>query len=137
MDIENNISQLLRIPNICDNLGIEFFSTEEPFTCGARMKVDARTKQPYGYLSGGATLAMAEMLAGVGSVALCGERCAGINVSGDHMHAVPEGGSVTAIAHLVHRGSHIHVWNVVVTDDANGEQVSVVSVTNYVMHERQ
>lgn len=46
-------------------LGMEFISTPEPDTAMARMKVDDRNKQPFGFLSGGATLALAENLAGV------------------------------------------------------------------------
>ena len=35
------------------------------------MRVDERNRQPFGFSSGGATLALAENLAGVGSLALC------------------------------------------------------------------
>ena len=47
-------------------LGMEFFSTDDPNTCKATMRVDERNRQPFGFLSGGATLALAENLAGVG-----------------------------------------------------------------------
>ena len=48
-------------------LGMEFLSTPEDDTCLARMAVDKRTAQPFGFLSGGASVALAETLAGVAS----------------------------------------------------------------------
>ena len=78
-------------------LGMEFFSTDDPNTCKATMRVDERNRQPFGFLSGGATLALAENLAGVGSLALCPDDISvGINVSGNHVKAVVEGDTVTA-----------------------------------------
>ena len=55
----------------------------------ARMKVDERNRQPFGFLSGGASLALAENVAGVGSSALCADcACVGIEVSGSHVQAI-------------------------------------------------
>ena len=56
MDVEviNNI--IKEKPNLSTALGMEFLSTPEDDTCMARMKVDERNRQPFGYLSGGATL---------------------------------------------------------------------------------
>lgn len=114
-------------------LGMEFVSTPEVDTCMARMKVDERNRQPFGYLSGGASLALAENVAGVGSAALCeGCACVGIEVSGSHVKAVAEGDTVTATARLLHRGSTLHVWNVDIHNTA-GELISNVRVTNYVI----
>ena len=40
-------------PNLSTALGMEFLSTPEDDTCMARMKVDERNRQPFGFLSGG------------------------------------------------------------------------------------
>ena len=56
-------------PNLSTALGMEFISTPEDDTCMARMRVDERNRQPFGFLSGGASLALAENEAGVGSSA--------------------------------------------------------------------
>ena len=45
-------------PNLSTHLGMEFLSTPEEDTCLARMKVDERNRQPFGFLSGGASLAL-------------------------------------------------------------------------------
>ena len=71
MDIEKLKSLVHRYDGLSNTLGMEFFSTPEPDTCKAKMKVDGRNTQPFGFLSGGASLALAENLAGVGSLALC------------------------------------------------------------------
>ena len=79
----------------------------------ATMKVNENNRQPFGFLSGGASLALAENLAGVGSTALCpGKICVGVSVSGDHVKAVAEGDTVTALGHLVSKGRKLHVWDV-------------------------
>ena len=120
-------------PNMSTALGMEFLSTPDDDTCMARMKVDERNRQPFGFLSGGATLALAENVAGVGSSALCpGCACVGIEVSGSHVKAVCEGDTVTARARMLHRGSTLHVWQVDIFDSSE-ELISSVRVTNYVI----
>jgi uncharacterized protein (TIGR00369 family) len=112
---------------------MEFVSTPEPDTCMARMRVNERNRQPFGFLSGGASLALAENLAGVGSLALCPDKIGvGINVSGSHMKAVLEGDTVTATARLLHHGRTLHQWHVEIRNEA-GELISSVEVTNYII----
>ena len=120
-------------PNLSTARGMEFISTPEGDTCMARMKVDERNRQPFGFLSGGASLALAENVAGVGSSALCpGCACVGIEVSGSHVKAVAEGDTVTAYARLLHKGTTLHVWNVDIKDTAD-DLISNVRVTNYII----
>ena len=133
MNIENIRKTLLETDGFERHIGMEFFSTPEPDTCMARMHVDHRNRQPFGFLSGGATLALCETLAGVASNALCPEhKCVGMNVCGNHVHTAFDGETVTAIAHLVHKGKKTHVWRVVVTNE-EGKLISEVTVTNYVL----
>jgi uncharacterized protein (TIGR00369 family) len=116
---------------------MEFISTPEADTCMARMKVDERNRQPFGFLSGGASLALAENVAGVGSSALClGCACVGIEVSGSHVKAVAEGDTVTAYARLLHKGTTLHVWNVDIKDTL-GDLISNVRVTNYIIKNKK
>ena len=123
-------------PNLSTALGMEFISTPEGDTCMARMKVDERNRQPFGFLSGGASLALAENVAGVGSSALCpGCVCVGIEVSGSHVKAVAEGDTVTAYARMLHQGTTLHVWNVDIKDTA-GDLISNVRVTNYIIKQK-
>ncbi len=133
MDVSSIRKIIERQPNLSTALGMEFISTPENDTCMARMKVDERNRQPFGFLSGGASLALAENVAGVGSSALCpGKICVGISVSGEHVKAVVEGDTVTAYAHLVSKGRSLHVWDVHLKDTA-GDLISTVHVTNYII----
>ena len=128
MDVER-INEIIREkPNLSTALGMEFLSTPDDDTCMARMKVDERNRQPFGFLSGGASLALAENVAGVGSSALC-PGCACV---GSHVKAVAEGDTVTAYAHLLHSGKTLHVWQVDIKDTV-GDLISSVRVTNYII----
>lgn len=71
MNIDNLWNSIHQEDGLSRTLGMEFISTPEDDTLKARMAVDDRNKQPFGFLSGGASLALAENLAGVGSMALC------------------------------------------------------------------
>ena len=137
MNVERIKEIINEKPNLSTALGMEFISTPEDDTCMARMRVDERNRQPFGFLSGGASLALAENVAGVGSSALCpGCACVGIEVSGSHVKAVAEGDTVTAYAHLLHQGTTLHVWNVDIKD-SSGDLISNVRVTNYIIKQKK
>lgn len=133
MNIEESKKILDDKPGLATTIGMEFISTPEPDTCMAKMPVDDRNIQPFGYLSGGATLALAETLAGVGSCSLCpGTYPMGMTVNSNHMHAAKKGDTVTATARIIHQGKTTHVWQVEVRNEA-GEMISNISVTNYIV----
>lgn len=135
MNVESINAIINAKPNLSTALGMEFLSTPEDDTCMARMKVDERNRQPFGFLSGGASLALAENLAGVGSSALCpGCACVGIEVSGSHVKAVSEGDTVTAHGRLQHKGRQLHVWQVDIRD-TSGDLISTVRVTNFIIRQ--
>ena len=134
MNIDKIKEVLLKRDGLSNTLGMEFISTPDPDTCQARMKVDERNRQIFGFLSGGASLALAENLAGVGSLALCPNNiCVGINVSGSHVKAVLDGDTMTATAHILHKGKTLHQWHVDIRNGA-GDLISSVEVTNFVMN---
>ena len=133
MNVDHIKEIIEKRPNLSTTLGMQFISTPDDDICMATMKVDKRNRQPFGFLSGGASLALAENLAGVGSSALCpGKICVGISVSGDHVKAGEEGETVTALAHLVSKGRKLHVWDVQISN-SSGELISTVHVTNYII----
>ena len=135
MDVKEINDIINAKPNLSTALGMEFISTPEDDTCMAKMKVDERNRQPFGFLSGGASLALAENLAGVGSSSLCPEcACVGIEVSGSHVKAVVEGDTVTAYGRLQHQGRMLHVWQVDIKDSADN-LISTVRVTNFIIRQ--
>ena len=135
MNIDHIKENLAKIDNLANHIGIELVSTPDSNSCVAKMKVDHRNRQPFGYLSGGATLAMAETLAGAGSYCLCPEAlaCVGQNVHGNHIHPAKEGETVTATAQIIHKGKTSHIWQVDVRND-DGQLISSISVTNYIIY---
>jgi len=137
MDIERIKDLIMRQDGLSTALGMEFISTPEDDTCMARMQVDERNRQPFGFLSGGASLALAENLAGVGSMALCPDKiCVGISVSGKHVRAVMEGDTVTAYGQLQFKGRTLHEWHIDIKNSKE-ELISTVQVTNYIIHQSQ
>ncbi|MDO4949865.1 MAG: PaaI family thioesterase [Bacteroidales bacterium] len=119
-----------------ETLGVKFHEMIGEETIQAEMMVDERTCQPFGRINGGASLALAEMLAGHGSFYLCSddERPVGVQISGNHVGWATVGEKVVATAHIEHRGQTTHVWNVTI-DTESGRPVSIVRVTNMILKE--
>ena len=118
------------------NLGIQY-TYASPDRIEATMPVDERTRQPFGILHGGATLALAETVAGLGSMITCqpDEIVVGMQVSGNHVSSAHEGDTVRAVGTIVHRGRSSHVWNVDVFTSTN-KLVSTIRVVNSIMKKR-
>lgn len=118
------------------NLGIQYTYASED-RVEATMPVDHRTRQPFGILHGGATLALAETVAGLGSMILCqpDEIVVGMQVSGNHISSAHEGDTVRAVGTIVHKGRSSHIWNVDVFTSTN-KLVSSIRVVNSVMKKR-
>ena len=134
MNIDKLKEVFLKRDGFFNKFEMEFISTPDPDTCQARMKVDERNRQIFGILTGGASLALAENLAGVVSLALCpNNMCVDINVSGSRVKAVLDGDTVTATAHILHKGKTLHQWHVDIRNEA-GDLISSVEVTNFVMN---
>ncbi|MBA3671590.1 MAG: hotdog fold thioesterase [Gemmatimonadaceae bacterium] len=86
----------------------------------ATMPVDERTRQPYGQLHGGASVALAETVASIGgTAAIDRERFAAVGqeINANHLRAIREG-TVTAVALPIHTGRTSHVWSVEIRDES-------------------
>lgn len=129
-----------KLPDLSDSmgahLGIKFQTVQEGYV-KATMPVDARTCQPFGILNGGASLALAEIVAGHGSVPLCSpdQMPCGIQVSANHVRMVRTGSYVEATGRLIHRGRSSHIWNVDITDP-EGRLVSTARIVNQIVKKR-
>jgi uncharacterized protein (TIGR00369 family) len=118
--------------SLLERLGMEFTSVGNG-KIEALMPVDSRTIQPIGILHGGATIALAESVAGLGSDVLCPEgwHAVGMQLSVNHLSS-PRNGMVRAVGTIIHKGKKSHVWKVEVFSDDNC-LVSVVTVTNLII----
>lgn len=118
------------------NLGIQYtYASDERVE--ATMPVDYRTRQPFGILHGGATLVLAETVAGLGSMIICepDEIVVGMQVSGNHISSAHEGDTVRAVGTILHKGRSSHIWNVDVFTSTN-KLVSSIRVVNSVIKKR-
>lgn len=104
----------------------------------ATMPVDHRTRQPLGILHGGASLALAETVAGLGSVALLqeGEMQVGVQVSGYHVASTLEGDTVRAEARIMHQGKSTHVWNIDIFSTQSNKLICTCRVLNSILKRR-
>ena len=100
------------------HLGMEFTEVGEDFLKG-RMPVDHRTRQPYGLLHGGASVALAETLGSVAAAFVVDRsqyNAVGLEINANHLRGVREG-FVTGIARPLHLGKTTHVWEIRIHDE--------------------
>ena len=121
-------------PTLVSHLGIEFTGVGEDFL-EARLPVDHRTRQPYGLLHGGASVALAETLGSVASALSVDDplrqQPVGLEINANHLRAVREGwvyGRCTPI----HRGRTTHVWDIRITDE-QGRLVCISRLTTAII----
>jgi uncharacterized protein (TIGR00369 family) len=85
----------------------------------ATMPVDDRTRQPFGLLHGGASIALAETVASFGATAsIDRERylAVGQEINGNHLRPKLDG-VVRATATAVHVGRSSQVWSIEIADE--------------------
>ena len=117
-------------------LGIVFTHLSRERT-EAVMPVDRKVCQPFGILHGGATLALAESVAGQGSLLLCeaDEIPAGIQVSCNHISSAREGDKVRAVGTIIHKGRSTHVWNIDIFTSTD-KLISSIRIVNSILKKR-
>lgn len=114
---------------MAEHLGIEWIEVGDNYL-KARMPVDHRTIQPYGFLHGGASCALAETIGSVGSAMMLDNSlfyCVGLEINANHLRSVKEG-YVTGTTMPLHLGSSTHVWDIKIVDD-NDKLVCVSRLT--------
>jgi 1,4-dihydroxy-2-naphthoyl-CoA hydrolase len=104
---------------LIEHLGIEFTEIGDDFIRGT-MPVDGRTRQPYGLLHGGASVALAETLGSTGAT-MCVDsteyQCVGQEINANHVRAA-RAGLVTGTARPVHLGGRTQVWTIDIVNEA-------------------
>src|SRR6202789_1486336 len=98
---------------LIEHLGIEFTEIGDDFIRGT-MPVDERTRQPFGLLHGGASVALAETLGSMGA-SMCVDDsrflCVGQEINANHLKSV-KSGRVTGTARPRHIGARSQVWSI-------------------------
>ncbi len=126
----------LRRDTLIERLGIVVTEAGDDWL-RATMPVDARTRQPFGLLHGGASVALAETLgsmAGGYCVDPATQMVVGLEINANHLRAVREG-TVTGTARALHVGRSTQVWEIRIEDEA-GRPVCVSRLTLAVVPRR-
>jgi 1,4-dihydroxy-2-naphthoyl-CoA hydrolase len=111
---------------LAPHLGIEFTELGDDYLRGT-MPVVPHTRQPMGYLHGGASLVLAETLGSVAAnfvVDRSKQRCLGQEINANHLRPVPDG-LVIGTARPYHIGARSQVWSIEIRDP--GERLVCIS----------
>lgn len=117
-------------------LGIEMLELT-PQRVVATMPVDQRTRQPFGILHGGASVALAETVASFGAVTLIDrdrQVAVGQEINANHLRPKLEG-VVTATGVPVHVGRSSQVWSIEIRDE-QGKLVCISRCTMAVVEKK-
>ena len=120
----------MREGNMTGHLGFEYVEVGPDFI-RATMPVDERTKQPFGLLHGGASVALAETLGSVASHCCLPEDKTGVGleINANHVRAV-RSGQVTGTVRPLHVGRSTQVWQIRIT---TGEEDRLVCQSRLTM----
>lgn len=119
------------------HLGMEIVEAGDDWL-KARMPVDARTRQPYGLLHGGASVALAETLASMGAFATVDptvKAAVGMEINANHLRPVTEGW-VYGEARPEAMGRTTQVWSIRITDE-KGRLVCISRCTMAIIDQKK
>lgn len=103
---------------LVEHLGMEVTEIGEDHVRGT-MPVDARTRQPFGLLHGGASVALAESLGSLAANLILDvdkEMAVGLDINANHVRAATSG-IVTGTARPLHLGRSTQVWEIRIEDE--------------------
>jgi len=103
---------------LMEALGIEILELG-PEKVVATMPVNEATRQPFGLLHGGASVALAETVASVGTYNLIDpvrQFTVGLEINANHIRGKRDG-IVTAVGTPLHKGRTTMIWDIKLTDE--------------------
>lgn len=111
---------------LVEHLGMQVTEVGDEHVRGT-MPVDVRTKQPFGLLHGGASVALAESLGSLAANLVLEsdkEMAVGLDINANHVRAATSG-FVTGTARPLHLGRSTQVWEIRIVDE--GDQLVCIS----------
>ena len=106
--------------NLLEVLEMEILEVSEGYA-KVQMPVTDKVKQPFGYLHGGASMALGETACSVGAAHMVDTKKVipvGLEMNTNHIRSATEG-YVYAIAKIIHGGKSTQVWNINIVDEHN------------------
>ena len=119
--------------HLAQHLGIEFIEFGSDFLRG-RMPVDDHTRQPFGILHGGASVALAETFGSIAAGLVIDPDkyvVVGQEINANHVRAIRDG-FVIGTARPLHLGRRSHVWEIRIADEQD-RLVCISRITMFVM----
>lgn len=133
---EYDVDDIVTENTMVEHLGIKVIELGEDYIVGT-MPVDNRTKQPFGILHGGASVALAETLASYGGyLTIDPEKyhVVGVEINANHLKMAKEG-NVTGKCTPIKRGRSTQVWQTEIKND-NGELICISRITLMVLEKK-
>lgn len=133
---EYNVDDIVTENTMVEHLGIKITELGEDYIVGT-MPVDNRTKQPFGILHGGASVALAETLASYGGyLTIDSEKyhVVGVEINANHLKMAKEG-NVTGKCTPIKRGRSTQVWQTEIKND-KGELICISRITLMVLEKK-
>lgn len=135
-EISTTMINELNANTLGEHLNINFTQIGSDYLI-ATMPVNAKTKQPFGLLHGGASVALAETVGSVASWCVINRDVfigVGIEINANHLKSVTQG-VVTATCKALKVSGKIHIWDIRITDE-NDELCSICRFTCMVVPKR-
>ena len=133
---EYNVDDIVTENTMVEHLGIKITELGEDYIVGT-MPVDNRTKQPFGILHGGASVALAETLASYGGyLTIDSEKyhVVGVEINANHLKMAKEG-NVTGKCTPIKRGRSTQIWQTEIKND-KGELICISRITLMVLDKK-
>ncbi|GAB5601534.1 PaaI family thioesterase [Thermus sp. FJN-A] len=113
MDLESVLGR----ETLDGTLGVRYLKLA-PEEVVAELPVSPKVHQPFGFLHGGATVALAESVASIGGFLNCppGHAAFGLEINCNHLRKKREG-TIRAVGKPLHLGRTTQVWEVKVYDE--------------------
>ena len=115
---------------LMEQLGIKCVEIGDDYVVST-MPVNSKTHQPMGLLHGGASAALIESIASMGSTLLIDitkEHPVGLEINANHISSV-NSGSVKGVGKIIHAGKRTHVWQVDIFDEQTNKLVCTGRLT--------
>lgn len=132
-DITPDAINKLSSGTLAGQIGIVFTTIGDDYL-EAEMPVDNRTRQPFGLLHGGASVALAETLGSVAATCCVNPAthfCVGLEINANHLKGVRDG-KVKGITRPIHIGKKTQVWEIRIVNQEN-ELVCISRITMAVL----
>ena len=113
----DDINERVHKDTLMEQLGIQITELTDNAMIGT-MPVDHRTRQPFGVLHGGASVALAETLGSMACWLTLEDPliCFGMDIQANHIRPMTSG-VVTGIATQLHRGKTTQIWDIRLEDE--------------------